>query len=316
MASAVQASSSRSSAIFWPKPPPTSSETTVTWDSESLSREASADRRGCRACAPAWMVRWRRPRSQVAMQPRGSSGMCVCRCWEKRASTTRCAAAKAASTSPAANSWRATRLEASAGSTRMAPGARAASIEAQADSGRYSTSMASAASSAASRVSATMATTGSPAKRTRSTGKGGTSTGCRPSIGGAMRSVVARAAKSGPVQVATTPGMARAASVDSATMSAWACGLRRKTRCSARGTSMSSTKRPSPRRSRSSSSRVGDVPSMRCPLTRARPRGAPRSRRRRGAAARAGCAGRGRRPAPRAAPCRGGRRVPRRPPRG
>ncbi|MFZ9447876.1 MAG: flagellar basal body P-ring protein FlgI, partial [Alphaproteobacteria bacterium] len=38
----------------------------------------------------------------------------------------------------------------------MAPGARAASIEAQADSGRYSTSMASAASSAASRVSATI----------------------------------------------------------------------------------------------------------------------------------------------------------------
>src|SRR6516164_118695 len=58
-----------------------------------------------------------------------------------------------------------------------------------------------------------------------------------------------------PVRTRATPGTELAADVSTWPMRAWACGLRRKQACSVPGTQTSSTYRPFPRSSRSSSTR-------------------------------------------------------------
>src|SRR5215207_8040895 len=68
------------------------------------------------------------------------------------------------------------------------------------------------------------------------------------------------AARSAPVTTATTPGSAAAAEVSMDAMRAWGTGLRRTAACSIRGRTMSSTKRPAPRRKRSSSLRRSECP--------------------------------------------------------
>src|SRR5918993_698584 len=68
------------------------------------------------------------------------------------------------------------------------------------------------------------------------------------------------AARSAPVTTATTPGSAAAAEVSMDAMRAWGTGLRRTAACSIPGRTTSSTKRPAPRRKRSSSLRRSECP--------------------------------------------------------
>src|ERR1041384_2020570 len=99
------------------------------------------------------------------------------------------------------------------GSTEADDGSFAVAISGTATREVYSTATASAPSHAAMYVSAMTQATRSPTKRTLSLGNGGRSTGFKPSIGGATRSVVAARAMSAPVHTATTPGTRSAASV-------------------------------------------------------------------------------------------------------
>ena len=72
-------------------------------------------------------------------------------------------------------------------------------------------------------------------------GEGVISVGCNPSIGGAMRNVVAHCINSAAVITATTPGMECARSKPTERMRACACGDRTKWACSAPDTAISST---------------------------------------------------------------------------
>ena len=103
---------------------------------------------------------------------RGSSVTPVWRAVTKVASTTRWAAAKAAATSPFSAVRVKQRLSPSAGWITTAPGASAVSMSSCAGSGCQSTASAATPSSAAARLSATTATTGSPCQVARSSGSG------------------------------------------------------------------------------------------------------------------------------------------------
>jgi hypothetical protein len=105
-------------------------------------------------------------------------------------------------------------LDSSVGSTDGTPALDAAAIDAMAGRRSHVTFIASAPSSARARLVARTIATGSPTKRTSSIGRGGISTGCSPSIGGAMRNGLTSGARSVPVRTATTPGTVRRSRVD------------------------------------------------------------------------------------------------------
>ena len=71
-----------------------------------------------------------------------------------------------------------------------------------------------------------------------------------------MRRVTITSARSSRVSTACTPGTASAAVLSTLLISACGCGLRTNAACHTPGSAMSSTKRPRPRSSGSSSRRV------------------------------------------------------------
>jgi len=119
---------------------------------------------------------------------------------------------------------------------RGASGARAASISTSGASSSYVTSTCSAASSAFARLSATIATTGSPTQVTLSIASGYCGGDFMPLKCNSVPTHGSHTfATSRPSATRRTPGMVFARDTSIATMRAWAWGLRTKAACSMRG---------------------------------------------------------------------------------
>ena len=208
------------------------------------------------------------------MAARGSMALGARRLLTSRSAVTCAAAAKAASVASASPSRqsKATLLPNSS-CTRGAPASTVAAGSVTLASGSHATSTAAAASAAACGSSATTRATVSPTWRALSVAK----TGLRAIAIGVpsweLRSHSTSLSpppsrrQSAPVSTASTPGMARAFSVDIPAIRACAWGLRTKAACASPARRMSSTKRPRPVRNRSSSRRGCAVPTCAMPAS-------------------------------------------------